>query len=293
MKVGAFELDRPPPELKEPHAFAMLRPWVDVGSVGTLILSWLETQFDARELCRLSRPGDFFDFTRYRPNIYYRAGLQQVAVPNAYVTYSRQRTGNDFLFFHLLEPHSHGEAYCDSILELLTKLGVKRYCLLGSMYDYVPHTRPLVVTGRGIGEGVAQELIRRGIQSSDYQGPTTITALLSWRAANVGIETMSLIVHLPQYTQMEEDYIGTVALMRVLTSLYDVTMDEAYVTKAEQQLEQINMALEKNPELKSIIQQLETHYEERAAREKGEGIPPLSPEIERFLSEMERRFKEE
>ncbi|MFC2025542.1 hypothetical protein ACFLTG_03995, partial [Chloroflexota bacterium] len=119
-------------------------------------------------------------------------------------------------------------------------------------------------------------------------------ALLSWRAANVGIETMSLIVHLPQYAQMEEDYIGTVALMRVLTSLYDVTMDEAYVTKAEQQLEQINMAVEKNPELiKSIIQQLETHYEERATREKGEGMPPLSPEIEKFLSEMERRFKEE
>ena len=102
MRLGAFELNEPLPELNEPHALAMLRPWIDVGSVGSLTLSWLETHLKARELARIARPGNFFDFTRYRPVVYFSEGSRQVAVPNVRVTCGRQETGNDFLFLHLL-----------------------------------------------------------------------------------------------------------------------------------------------------------------------------------------------
>ena len=69
MKIGEFELTEPLPELKEPHVFAMVRPWVDVGSVGTLTLARLENHLGAKELGQLTRPGEYFDFTRYRPNM--------------------------------------------------------------------------------------------------------------------------------------------------------------------------------------------------------------------------------
>ncbi len=67
MKIGAFELKGPIPELKEPYVFTILHPWIDVNHVGSLILNGLETQFEAKELARLAKPGNFFDFTRYRP----------------------------------------------------------------------------------------------------------------------------------------------------------------------------------------------------------------------------------
>lgn len=292
--MGAFELNEPVPELKEPHALAMLQPWIDVGSVGTLTLAWLETHFEASEIARLVRPGNFFDFTRYRPTIYYKEGRREVIIPNTYVTCGRQKTGNDFLLIHLLEPHNHGEIYVESVVRLLEKLSVKRYCLLGSMYDLVPHTRPLLVTGGGSGQGVQQELGKRGIESSDYQGPTSITSLVSQRANEMGIETMSLIVHLPQYTQADEDYMGTVRLMQVLGSLYNLPVDAAHLEKAEKQLEQINLALEKNSQLKATLEQLETYYDERTRdkKKKVEGTPKLSPEVENFLSEMDKRFRE-
>ncbi|MBA7674611.1 hypothetical protein ES703_82831 [subsurface metagenome] len=292
MKLGAFELNGPLPKLKKPHALAMLQPWIDVGSVGTLTLSWLETHFEAKELTRLATPGDFFDFTRYRPTIYYEEGRRQVNVPNTYVTYGKRKTGNDFLFLHLMEPHSHGEVYVDSVLQLLEKFGVERYSLIGSMYDIVPHTRPLTVTGGGVGEKVQQDIERMGIESSDYRGPTTFTYLISQGAPDMGIETMSFIVHLPQYTQMDDDYMGATRLMEVLGSLYDVPRDESYIKKAEQQLEQLNLALDKNPQLKATIEQLETRYEARVNKRKEEETPRLSPEVETFLTEMERRFRE-
>ena len=292
MRLRAFELNEPLPELKEPHALAMLRPWVDVGSVGTLVLAWLESHFEAKDLGRLARPGDFFDFTRYRPTSYIRGGQRQVTVPNTNIKYSKQEPGNNFLFLHLLEPHSHGEVYIESVMQLLAKFGVKRYCLIGSMYDYVPHTRPLIVTGGAVGEKVQQELTKRGIESSDYQGPTSISFLISQRAPEMGMETISLIVHLPQYTQTDEDYMGTIRIMNVLSSLYDIPIDETYVKKAEQQREQINIALDKNTQLKAIVKQLEIHYEARIERKKEEETPHLSPEVEKFLAEMDRRFRE-
>ena len=291
MRLRAFELNEPLPELKGPHALATLRPWVDVGSVGTLVLSWLESHFETKDLGKLARPGDFFDFTRYRPTSYLKGEQRQVTVPNSHVKYSKQKSGNDFLFLHLLEPHSHGEVYIESVLQLLARFGVKRYCVLGSMYDYVPHTRPLIVTGGATGERAQQELTKRGIESSDYQGPTSISFLISQRAPEMGMETMSLIVHLPQYTQTDEDYMGTVRIMNVLGPLYDIPIDETYIERAERQREQINAALDKNPQLKAIVKQLETHYEARTERKKEE-TPRLSPEVERFLAEMDRRFRE-
>lgn len=292
MEIGAFELNEPLPKLKKPHALAMLQPWVDVGSVGSLTLSWLEAHFEAKGLARLAKPGDFFDFTRYRPTIYYQEGRRQVNVPNTYVTYGRRKTGNDFLFLHLLEPHSHGEVYVDSVLQLLERFGVKRYCLIGSMYDLVPHTRPLTVTGGGVGKKAQQDIERMGIESSSYQGPTTFTYLIQQGAPDIGIETMSFIVHLPQYTQMEDDYMGVARLMEMLGPLYDVPRDESYIRKAEQQLEQISLALDKNPQLRAIVEELETRYEARANKRQEEETPRLSPEVEKFLSEMERRFRE-
>ncbi|MFC1991360.1 PAC2 family protein [Chloroflexota bacterium] len=292
MKVGAFELSGPLPQLKEPHALAMLQPWIDVGNVGTLVLSWLEKQFAAKDLGELARPGDFFDFTRYRPTIYTKEGQRQVSIPNTRITYVKQDTGNDFLFFHLLEPHNHSEDYVDAVLEVLEKLEVKSYCLIGSMYDYMPHTRPLIVTGSSVGNKTQQEVNEMSIKRSNYQGPTTITSLISQQASPAGIETMSLIVHLPQYTQLEEDYMGTVRIMEVLSSLYSLPIDESYIRKAERQQEQINAALDKNPQLKAIVEQLENHYDARAERTREEEMPRLSPEVEGFLAEMDRRFRE-
>ena len=292
MRIGAFELAEPLPELKEPHALATLRPWVDVGNVGTLTLSWLEAQTQADQLAKLARPGNFFDFTRYRPTLYRRGGDPQVVIPNTYINYSKKSDGNDFLFIHLLEPHMHGEDYIDSVVELMAKFGVKRYCLLGSMYDFVPHTRPLLVTGGASGKQAEQELSRAGIESSSYEGPTTIAYLISQQAPEVGIESMGLIVHLPQYTQPDEDYMGTARIMQILSSIYNIPVNEATVKKATQQLEQIKTAVERNPEVKAVVEQLEAHYDVRLESKEDKKPSHLSPEVERFLREMERRFRQ-
>ena len=283
MRIGAFEVKEPIPELNEPYLFAILRPWIDVNNVGTLVLNELETRYGAKELARLAKPGHFFDFTRYRPTLYYEEGIRRVSIPNMTLRYAKREEGNDLLFLHLLEPHALSEVYVDSVLKLLKTLKVKKYILLGSMYDVVPHTRPLIINGGAIGRETQLDLKKSGAQPSYYQGPTSITTLITQRAPEFGTETIWFIVSLPQYVILEEDYIGKMRLMEILNLLYNIPIDKKDFEKATEQRNIINQKVEKTPELKNILPQLETLYEVRIKREEGEKRPKLSSETEEIL----------
>jgi hypothetical protein len=283
VRIGAFEVKEPIPELNEPYLFAILRPWIDVNNVGTLVLNELETQYWAKELARLAKPGHFFDFTRYRPTLYYEEGIRRVSIPNMTLRYAKREGGNDLLFLHLLEPHALSEVYVDSVLKLLKTLNVKKYILLGSMHDVVPHTRPLIINGGAIGKETQLDLKKSEAQPSHYQGPTSITTLITQKATEFGTETIWFIVSLPQYVILEEDYIGKMRLMEILNLLYNIPIDKKDFEKATEQRNIINQKVEKTPELKNILPQLETLYEVRINREEGEKRPKLSTEIEEIL----------
>ena len=299
MRVGAFEINEPVPELKDPHVFAMIRPWVDVGSVGTLTLNRLERFMGSKELGKLHRPGTFFDFTRYRPNMRFVDGVRQVKIPNSTIRYATTENGPDYLFFHLLEPHSNGEDYTDSILEVVRYFGVKRYCRVGAMYDAVPHTRPLLVTGSLGSVEQKRPVPNFKLQQSTYQGPTTIMNLLSEGIERDQIETINFMVHLPQYVQLEEDYAGTSRMIEVLSSVYEnIPPDLAPVRRGQRQYRELNSTVDRNSELKTLIQQMEQYYDSQLtvessseSSEQGSSSPALSPEIEAFLSELGDRLE--
>ena len=289
MRIGAFEVNEPIPELKEPHVLAVLRPWIDVNNVGSLTLDGLETFFGAKEVAKLAKPGNFFHFTRYRPTLYFEGETRQLRIPNTVLSCVKREKGNDFLFLRMLEPHSLAEVYVDSVLQLLKIFKVRRYCLVGSMYDAVPHTKPLLVSGRASGKGAEQDLKKAGVQPSNYQGPTTITYLIAQKAQELGMDTILFVVSLPQYVTLEEDYLGKVRLMEILNLLYDIPIDKKDFDKAARQRSLINQKVEATPELKKIIPHLEAIYGSRVVKKEGEGIRGLSPEMEEIFWETDEK----
>lgn len=299
MRIGAFEIDEPIPELKNPHVFAMVRPWVDVGSVGTLTLTRLEHFLGSKELGRLVQPGKYFDFTRYRPTMRLVQGQREVTVPNSVIRYSTSEEGSDYLFLHLMEPHANSEEYTDSILDVIKQFGVERYCRLGAMYDAVPHTRPLLVTGTLGDVPQIKEVPNFKVRRSTYQGPTTIMNLVSEGIEKMGVEAINFMVHLPQYLQLEEDYTGTSRMIEVLSSVYaNIPSDLAPIRRGQRQYRELSSAVERNSELKQLIQQMEAYYDAQLDAEDNKPDEPaplvdLSPEIEQFLSELGQRMDTE
>ena len=283
MKIGGFRLLDPVPECNEPYVFAALQPWLDVNNVGSLVLNELEMRFGAIELGRLSTPGNFFDFTRYRPIIHLEGGIRELSVPNTRIYYARRNEQKDLFMLHLLEPHARAEFFVSSVMKFLETFKVRRYIILGSMYDAVPHTRPLLVSGYGAGEKAIQDMKKAGVLPITYQGPSSIVNLITKKAAESGIEVAVFIVSLPQYVVLEEDYLGKVRLMEILNMLYDIPIDKEDFDKALKQRNFISERIESSPEVKMLIPQLENTYDLRVKEMEIEGTQSLTPEMEEFF----------
>jgi hypothetical protein len=237
----------------------------------------------------MAQPGLFYDFTRYRPRSLINEGRREVTVPNTIVRYATQDQGRDFLFVHLLEPHLYGEAFTDNMLDVLKFFGVKRYSLIGGMYDMVPHTRPLLVSGLGSGGNVEEERRRARVQISNYEGPTTITSLITQEAIKLGMETRTIVVHLPQYFQVDEDLTGTARLTEILCDLYELPDRLIEPHLGKEQYEKLQGMVDDTSGVGSLLGRLEERYD-KEQEEEGPEPRPLSPNIEEFLKDLDDGF---
>ena len=85
------------------------------------------------------------------------------------------------------------EVYIDSLLKLFEFFDVQLHCRVGAMWNAVPHTRPLLLTGQASGssgEKLANLVTQR---QSTYEGPTTIMGLMNEEQASRDIESISII----------------------------------------------------------------------------------------------------
>jgi hypothetical protein len=286
----------PEPPLQDPHCIAILKPWINVGNVGKIVLRRLGKMYAAEEMGRLDRPGKFYDFTRYRPSIRLIDGNRSIRVPNTRVLYAQRAGASDLVFIEMLEPHAFAEDFNDSVIELLKALKVTRYIQLGGMYDSVSHSRQLPVTGsaRGWEPPAGFGDVRLG--GSRYQGPTSMISQVSDRVwTELNLETLSLMVHLPLYLKLDDDFAGSARLLKILSELYGFSAALPEIEMAEQQYEQVGPAMNDNPALRDMVERFEresdSETDNAGSGEEGPGSSEsisLSPEIEQFLSEIEQ-----
>ncbi len=295
MRISEFDIRDPAPELRRPVAIAMLRPWIDVGRVGTLSLNVLQRHLGAREIGRLAEPGKFFDFTRYRPRMRIVDGKRVFTTPNTIIHCARdERADRDYLFLHIREPHAYGEDYCRAIFETLAHFDVREYCRVGGMYDSVPHTRPLLVTGSLSDEQAAKAAGLVSQRQNSYQGPTSIVNMVAELVSERRIPTSSLMAHLPQYMQLDEDHMGCARIVEILSAMFDLPRNLADRQRGIRQYEDVNKAVENNPEVGSLIGRLEAYYDRvladasmsGAMEEDEDESPDLAPGVEQFLREV-------
>jgi len=76
-----------------------------------------------------------------------------------------------------------------------------------------------------------------------------------------------------------------------MQTICDISIGEADIKRAEKQNNSLDAALQNNRKLKSMLTQLEMHYDTQSTQEEGEKRQ-LSGEVEDFLKEMENKFKD-
>ncbi len=290
---GPFTLEEPLPDIPHSRLLIALQPWIDVGSVGTMALSFLEESWRATDLGRLTRPGNFYDFSRYRPMLFRREGERHVAVANTVLRHALSPDGVHWLFLHALEPHNNGEDYVDGLLALIKRFHVRQYFMIGSMYGPVPHTRPPIISGGATSDALRDELRRVGVRESNYEGPTTILATLPPLALAEGIDTATVILQLPAYAQVERDYRGLHTLLDLTSHLFGLSLSlEELRDQGDQQTHTMDEAARQNPQVATMLSELESMYDTATETPAADSGVPLSPELEGFLKDIQQRLED-
>jgi hypothetical protein len=146
-------------------------------------------------------------------------------------------------------------------------------------------------------------------RKSTYQGPTSIVNQVNEDLTKLGTRNSTLMAHLPQYVQLDEDHLGASRLLEVLCSAYEFPQDLADKARGEQQYKDIDRAIDYKGEVGALIKQLETYYDRVLSKPedhpddgKAEPLsdsvgnddaqqPRLSSDIEDFLNQMGERFE--
>ena len=297
--IAQFQIVKNHKPLRNPHCIATLHPWIDVGNVGQQVINRMASIYQAKELARLAVPGKFYDFTRYRPSIREVKGTRVMEIPNT-VAFAAQAPENaidapDLILLRMLEPHALTEEFNHAIVSLFQHFGVTRYILVGGMYDSVPHTRPLVVTGQTRNWNLPPDAFGPiSMKRSKYVGTTSYTTLMMEHLAGQHkIETLSLIVHLPQYLKIQTNFIGVAHLLTALCHLYGLPTDFPEQQKAQKLVGRIEAAVKKNPGLLKELTRLETKYDTGVydTQLQRDSTPPasLENEIQNFLRDVAER----
>ena len=272
-------------------AISNLRPWINAGRVGTITLNKLKNLTNAKEIGSLKDPGNFFDFTRYRPRFKYENETRKLIIPNIKIHLGHHKNKNiSFLFIDLREPHYNSQLLIDSIYQFLSQSKIQEYCRIGSMYDSVPHTRPMIVSGANTSNA---KLINTS--NNKYQGPTSILNLLSEKLTENGVKSSTLMAHIPQYIQLDNDYFASAKVLECLAEMYDLDKSIADISFGETQYNDFTESLKFNSELNKLVSALEKYYDSNYSEKKSdESNPdtPMSDELENFLDNISSKFED-
>lgn len=281
MNIKEFEINISPSNYKSSHFISILRPWINVGNVGHNAISRLVKIFNLEEIGKLKNPSKYYDMTRYRPELLNENGKRKIRVPNTVIFGNKNQFDENIFLLYLLEPHNFAEDFNSAIVDLIKSLNGKRYISIGGMFDSVPHTKPLPVTGSYKGWTPPEPLNETLKNKSNYTGPTSMTSQLTQILHNkLSMETLSLMVHIPLYVKLEDDFLAASRLLENLSYIYKFSNDFPERKKGENQYIEIHKNLQNNTQVNEMIKQFEIEASKKDEID-------LPPEIENFLKDLE------
>ena len=210
------------PELIDPVMILAFEGWNDAGDAASDALTHLADVWSARPIGELD-PEEFYDFQVNRPHVVIGDdGARTIRWPATRVTIARvPGAGRDAVLVHGVEPSMRWRSFCNELLVLAADLGVEMVVTLGALLADTPHTRPIPVTGTVTDPALATTL---NLETSHYEGPTGIVGVLQAACGRIGLPAVSVWAAVPHYVATPPSPKATLALLRRIEDLLDVTV---------------------------------------------------------------------
>jgi proteasome assembly chaperone (PAC2) family protein len=259
---------------------AAFEGWNDAGEAASGALGHLERVWSARPVAELD-PEDYHDFQVSRPLVGFdESGQRYITWPTTRLSWARPPgSERDVLLVRGIEPSMRWRAFVGEVLGHAERLGVRTLVTLGALLADVPHTRPIPVTTSSYDAGLMQQL---GLDPSTYSGPTGIVGVLQDAAARKDIPGLSLWAAVPHYVATPPSPKATLALLRRVEELLDVTVPLGDLPEDARAWEHgVDELAEEDSEIADYVRQLEEAKDTADLPEaSGEAI---AREFERYL----------
>jgi proteasome assembly chaperone (PAC2) family protein len=274
------------PELRSPVLVCAFAGWNDGAGSATTAVAAIAASLDARPVASID-PEDFYDFQVNRPTIRMTEGqTREVDWPtNVFLAAQAPGAERDLVLLSGVEPNNRWRTFAEAVLAAAERFEVEMMVSLGALIADVAHTRPVPITGLASDPELVERL---NLSRSSYEGPTGIVGVIHDACRQRGLVSASLWAAIPHYVATVPNPKAALALLRRLESFTGIAIEASELEDSAGQFEeQINRAVEGNPEITELVRQLEEAQEDEP--ELGGEVPSgdaLAREFQRFLRQQ-------
>ena len=243
-------------KLSSPVIIAAFEGWNDAGEAASGVINHLSLAWQATEVGAID-PEDYYDFQVTRPVTEVAEGrTERLVWPTTRLLAAKQEaTDRDLLLLRGIEPNMRWRGFCSELVTAFSALEIELVVLLGALLADSPHTRPVPVATAASDPALAADLRADPV---DYKGPTGIVGVLQHACADAGIAAVSLWASVPHYVAQPPSPKATLALIRGLEDVLDVSLPLADLPQEARAWERgVDELAEQDTEVADYVRTLE------------------------------------
>jgi proteasome assembly chaperone (PAC2) family protein len=276
------------PALREPCAILAFGGWLDAGSAGTGAVQHLVASLPTRKLADID-PEEFYNFTDTRPltsivapgerAVHWPRGEFHGAVMSA-------DSDRDVVLFAAPEPNLRWHTFATAVLDALEREQVTSLITIGSIFGAVHHRAQVPMTGWATDVALRQELLRRNITFTNYEGPTGFVTVLLAEAQARNLPAAAIMGLASNYIQGVPNPRVSLALLRAVASITGLPFQLTELERSGRALvRQVDKLLADQPELREQVDRMLSLMNVSEPSSQTEDEPPTQASSESAASE--------
>jgi len=214
------------PHLRRPVGIIAFGGWNDACDVASTTADFILDAHENTTILAELESDPFYDFQQHRPTIEITDGVtRSITWPRLrFTALERQDDDHDIVLISGPEPNFNWKTFARSIVEVLDSLGVEEVLMVGAYVGAVAHGTPIVLSGVG---SDSVSVIRSGLNSANYSGPTGIVGVVQGACKEAGIRSLSMWAPTPPYLSGNPFPKAVLALVEKISDITNLHIDTA------------------------------------------------------------------
>ncbi len=250
------------PNLRNPVAVIAFGGWNDACDVASTAAEFLVEAHHSPKPFAEIEPDSFYDFQQQRPTIDVRAGVtRKLEWPGiSFIGIERPDDPRDLIIVTGQEPNFNWKTFSRAVVGVLNEEGVEEVILAGAYIGAVGHRDPVDLSGVG---SDAVSVIRSGLASSSYKGPTGIVGVIQEACRESGIRSIAMWAATPPYLAGNPYPKAVLTIVEKIADIINMHIDTSELIAVDAEYtEKVDEAIENSgAEFEAYLEDLEGYDE--------------------------------